>query len=528
MPALLRLLPDYLKTRRWFLGKDRTIRNIDIVDTIPIGDSESQILLGRISYNDGDPENYLLPGSIAVGAEADRVHAALSDVAVVRLRTADGSEGLIYSAVWNPAFTGALLTAIAKRRRFRGKSGELVCAHTRSFRGVWGESHPDLESSVVQTAQSNTSVVFGNRFILKLYRRVEPGVHPEIEVGSFLTEKGFPHVAPLTGTIEYRGSDGDSMSVAVLHGFVESQGNAWQYTLDSLSQFFEAARSRHESEPAGSDGNRHLLDLSTVEPPAQFHELVGAYADSARLLGRRTAELHSALCSDTADPQFTPELFTDHYREGLYHGMTSLAARTFQSIQQRLGTLSGPPADELREVLDLQSGIRSCFRAIPERRVGAVRTRVHDDLRLDQVLHTGKDFLFIGLEGRVDKTASERRIKRSPWRDVASMLLSFQYASHAVLFDQIPGFMSRPEAMPALENWAAYWRDWVSAMFLKGYCETGGQSPALSLHESDIRTLLTAFVVERALEEIGRELMQRPEWARVPARMTVRVLGAPS
>src|SRR5262249_3866546 len=157
-------------------------------------------------------------------------------------------EGILYSAVWNPVFADALLGAIARRRRFRGRVGELVGSHTSSFRKVWGERHPNLASYVLNAEQTNTSMVFGDRFILKIYRRIEPGVHPEIEIGSFLSERAFPYAAPLTGTLEYRTQPGDSMSVAVLHGFIQNQGNAWHYTLDVLSQFFEAALTRHQAE----------------------------------------------------------------------------------------------------------------------------------------------------------------------------------------------------------------------------------------------------------------------------------------
>ena len=188
LAVLLRMLPEFLKTRRWFLGKNRSIRSINVLDTITITDTASQILLGQMEYSEGDPEIYVLPGSVAVGEAMDQVKAKLSDVAVMHLREPGGQEGILYSAVWNPAFGDALLGAIARRRRFRGRFGELVGSHTRAFRKAWGERHPDLAPTVLSSEQTNTSIVFGDRFILKMYRRIEPGIHPEIEVGTFLTE----------------------------------------------------------------------------------------------------------------------------------------------------------------------------------------------------------------------------------------------------------------------------------------------------------------------------------------------------
>jgi maltose alpha-D-glucosyltransferase/alpha-amylase len=524
LAVLLRMLPDFLKTRRWFLGKNRTIRTIDIRDTVPIADSASQIMLAQIAYSEGDPEMYVLPGAVASGEAVEQVKAKLSDVSVMRLRDPAGREGILYSAVWNPAFGDALLGSIARRRRFKGRSGELIGAHNRAFRKVWGERHPHLEASVLRAEQTNTSIVFGDRFILKIYRRIEPGIHPEIEIGSFLTERAFPHIAPLTGTIEYRTHLDDSMSVAALHGFVQNQGDAWRYTLDALGQFFESALARHEAEQANDKEKHHPLELRRADFEPQIHEMIGTYVDSAQLLGRRTGELHQALSSDNTDPQFAPELFNDHSRQAFYHSMLGLTTQTVQLLRHRLGDLPAAAQEDAKRLIEKEEEIRRCFRSIPERRVAATRIRLHDDLRLEQILYTGKDFVFVGFGGRADRPLSERRIKRPALRDVASMLLSFEYAAYAVLFDQVPGVTRRPEATPALEFWAGYWRDWVTAMFLTSYFESVEASSLRLENEADVRLLLDTFLMERALEEVSRELADRPEWVRIPVRMILQLL----
>ncbi len=221
LAILLRRLPAYLATRRWFQGKDRTVRTIEALDTIPIPETSAQMLLGQVEYTDGDPEIYVMPASVATGEAAEQVKAKLLDVSVAQLHAEDGTRGVLYSAIFDPAFGNAVFSAILRRRRFRGRSGELVGSHTRAFRAAWGESHPDLGPAVLKAEQSNTSIVFGNRFILKIYRRVEPGIHPEIEIGTFLTERNFPYSAPLTGVIEYRPNDGEPMTIASLHAFVQ-------------------------------------------------------------------------------------------------------------------------------------------------------------------------------------------------------------------------------------------------------------------------------------------------------------------
>jgi maltose alpha-D-glucosyltransferase/alpha-amylase len=527
LEVLVSLMPDYLKTRQWFAGKNRSIRSIGIVDEVPIPSASSQILLGRIEYTEGDPELYILPGAVAAGRSAEEVRDKLADVSVMQLRTPEGAEGILYSAAWNPEFGAELLGAIARRRRFHGKFGELIATHNRAFRKAWGVSHPDLEAAALRTRQSNTAIVFGDRFILKIYRRVEPGIHPEIETDTFLQEQGFEYISPLTGTIDYRAESGGLMTVAALHAFVANQGDVRSYTLHSLSQFFEHALATKEVEQPNLDARRHPFEIRE-EFPAGVHEIVGAYLSTAQLLGQRTAELHLALSSDPSNPDFAPEPFTDHYRQSLYHGMMVLAAQTFQLVRQRLSSVTGTRTEDVREVLERQDEIRARFRAIPDRRVASMRIRLHDNLQLEQVLHTGKDFIFIGLGGRSEKSLSERRIKRSPWRDVASMLLSFHCAANAVLFDEVPGITHRAENAPALEKWAAYWCDWVSSMYLKGYFESAGRMSSLSLNDADVRLLLEAFVIERALEELGRDLIDHPEHASIPARVILRLLNSPN
>ncbi len=450
-------------------------------------------------------------------------------MSVAHLHAEDGQRGVIYSAVFDPAFGSALFSAILRRRRFRGRSGELVGSHTRAFRAAWGGSHPDLGPAVLKAEQSNTSIVFGNRFILKIYRRVEPGIHPEVEMGTFLTERNFPYSAPLTGVIEYRSNSGDPITIASLHAFVQDQqGDAWSYTLDSLSRFFEAALARKESDFSGPDGSHHPLNLRNVELPAEAHEAIGTYLDSAHLLGCRVADLHLALSSDSVDPAFAPEPFSDHYRQAIFHGLLGLSAEAFQLLRQRLKSLPAAVQADAQKVLDRREDIRARARSISERRIYSVRTRIHDDLNLNRVLHTGKDFVFIGFDGPSDHTLTSRRIKRSPLRDVAGMLLSFQYAAQAVFLDQLPGVTRRPEINNSLEFWARYWSDWVSATFLKGYLDTLGQSALIPQNEADLRVLLDHCLLEQTLEQASEELRGRPDWARVPLGMLLRTLEAPA
>ncbi len=520
---LVRMLPEFLQTRRWFLGKGRTILSTNLVDVISIPDTSSYLGLMRIEYSTGDPDIYVLPGAIATGDAARKLLEENADLVFARARFNDGEEGVLYSAAGDPAFSDALLGAIARRRRFKGRAGELLASHTRAFRRVWGATHPSLQPALQKTDQRNTSIVFGDRFILKIFRRLEPGVNPEIEMASVLTEQSFQNAPPLTGWIEYRPNDGEGMSVALLAGFTPNQGDAWHYTIDSLGRFFEQALARADGEIPGPQ-NRHPLALARVDPPPDIRELLGEYVESGRLMGRRTAEMHAALSSDASRPDFAPEPFTDHYRQGLYHGLIGQAGRCAAALRQSLGLLSPEAKADAERILAHEDALRARFRPVRDRRIETKRIRIHGDYNLGQVLYTGKDFVLIDFEGDPSRTYGERRIKRSPLRDVASMLRSFQYAAYAALFGRVPGVLPKPEAAASLARWASFWSAWAGAMFLNGYLSASGDHDLLPRGEDEIRVLLDAYLLEKALSEVRVELSYRPDWAIIPLRGIANIL----
>jgi maltose alpha-D-glucosyltransferase / alpha-amylase len=516
--GLTRLLPSFLQTRRWYRGKARALRRVVARDIIPIVESQAYIVLIDVEYADGDPDMYLLPVSVAQGEEAARVQERHADTVVARLRAENGSEGVLYGALWDARFRETLLGAIARRRRLRGASGELIGVHTRQFRRVWGATHPNLESSVSSAEQTNSSIIYGDRFILKLFRKIEPGPHPDIEIGTYLTQLGFPHTPMVTGSIEYRSNHSEPMQVAILQAFVPNQGDAWNYTLDALSRFYENALAGAVPTPI----DRQPLDLIFEQPPAQTRDLIGAYLESARLLGERTAEMHTVL-ANADGPDFAPEPFTDHYRQGLYHAMIGQATRALQLLRQSLPRLTEGAAQDARMVLEREQAIQSAFRPLRDVRLRSVRIRNHGDYHLGQVLYTGKDFLIIDFEGEPARPLSERRLKRSPLRDVAGMIRSFQYAAYAALYGQIAGVTPRLEMIHVLEQCAAYWTTWVSAAFLQGYirnAERGGFLPS----STDTRELLQIFLLEKALYEVGYELNNRPDWVRIPLNGILKLL----
>jgi maltose alpha-D-glucosyltransferase/alpha-amylase len=508
--TLNRMMPAFLRARRWFRGKTRAIRLTEIFDIVRLPKSGGYLLLIRVEYSDGEPELYTLLLAVVRGG-AQNVSGGDPRV-LAQLQARDGSAGLLQMGLDSRECCDELLGAIVRRKRFTGERGELVASHTRALRGLLGDDRPVLEPTLSNVDQDNTTVFFGDRFAFKTLRKIEEGPNPEQEIGAMLTEDKFGHAAPLAGTIEYRTADGGRMLVALLHGFIRQGTEAYQYTLHHLGLFFEHALARGAAGP----------EKSTQETPEQTtadltRELMTSYLEFVRLLATRTAEMHLALAGRRDDPAFAPEPYTDFYRHGLYHGLLARMGRTMEQVRQQLERLPEVVRADAQAVLNQQGAIRERYRYLRDNRFSATRIRIHGDYHLAQVLYTGKDFVTIDFEGDPSRTLGERRIKRSPLEDVAGMLDSFHYAAHAVLFGQAPGVIPVPESLDALEAWAKAWSHAAASEFLAAYLATPGISELLPQNPEQIRALIRIFLIDLALRKLGYELTHAPERIRIPA-----------
>jgi maltose alpha-D-glucosyltransferase/alpha-amylase len=523
--ALERALPEYLRRRRWFGGKARRIKSVRFADAAPVdGAGHPWWTLIRVEYVDGDPETYSLPLSFAAGARADAIRRDTPQAVLAEVR--GGSEGVLFDAVYDPVFAEALLSGIERRRRFKGEHGECAASRTPAFRRL----HPEggsLAHSVLRAEQSNSSLVYGDRFIAKLIRHPEEGTNPDLEVGRFLTEKaGFPHVPPVAGAMEYRRDRSEPMTLAILQGYVPNHGDAWRFTLDSLSRYFERMLGMGQEIPSPPLPAGSLLELAAAEPPPHVPTLVGSFLQSAQLLGLRTAELHLALASRSDDPDFSPEPFSTLYQRSVYQSIRSLSGQKLQLLRKAVGQLDAPLRPRAEKILEREGEISSRLGFLLAGKIDAMRIRIHGDFHLGQALFTGKDFALIDFEGEPARSLSARRLKRSALVDVAGMLRSFDYASSAVLLGQGDAAPIRREDREALIPWAVFWTRWVGAAFLRAYLERAAEAPLVPKDGASLAALLDIYLLEKALYEIGYELQNRPDWLGVALDGIERLLGA--
>jgi maltose alpha-D-glucosyltransferase/alpha-amylase len=537
------ILPDYLRNCRWFAGKARSLRDLRIAEKIPLAcDSDTSYLLFlEVRYREGTPETYLLPIAFAVTGKGEQ---GLDEMIVEGLQvrldydwlTVKGKmlleehpqsvlariwvgseEGILFDAAFDEPFREALLSAIARRKRISGEGGEILGSPGKMFRRLLGEKDLPLGSQVLKAEQSNTSVLYEDRFFLKIFRNLKEGLNPDQEITRFLTEKrSFGYIPPFAGSLEYRRRGMEPVSLALLQGQVSSQRDAWTYTLNAVHRYFEQALSRSKEVSAIPPAPPSLLLVDFPSVPPLLKELIEAqYLEMAALLGKRTGEMHLALAAAQEEEAFAPEPFSMLYQRGIYQSMRTLLRKVFQTLRGQLAKLPEPGRKEAGEVLASESRILKVFQNFLTRKFSAMRIRIHGDYHLGQVLYTGKDFVIIDFEGEPARALSERRLKRSPLRDIAGMVRSFHYA---VFFALQKELSVRKEDIPLLEPWAELWHQYVSGIFLRGYFGTVGKAPFIPREAGELEVMNRVFLLEKAVYELGYELNNRPEWIFVPLK----------
>jgi maltose alpha-D-glucosyltransferase/alpha-amylase len=531
--ALTKLLPDWIVKRRWFSGKAKAIRTATIADLVPLASEELAVevalLVVKIDYVNDLPETYVLPIGFAIGQQAAWLIGDNSPNLLASLQVTIGDEsltGVLYDAFGNEGLGQLMLEMIGSRRRTQGRSGKLAGHPLRPYRVLRGPAEEHLAVRALKVEQSNSTIIYGDRLVLKLFRRLDEGVNPDLEINRFLTEEArFPHTPELAGYVDYHDQAGHPATVGVLQAFVRNEGDAWAYTQQRVHDFFDRLLTTRRNNPpqAGELPAGGIVAASPEPIPQVARDLCNAYLESASLLGQRTAEMHLALASSTDDPDFTVESFSELYQRSLYQGMRGLARRTLRTLRGKLGELSPEVQEDGRTLLLIEQELVECFRSIVGRKLGGARIRCHGDYHLGQVLYTGKDFVIIDFEGEPARRLSERRIKRSPLRDVAGMIRSFDYAAQTVLFNKIATVVQKEE-FPAFREWARFWSQWTSTQFLAAYQSKVAGASFATTSAAELKTLLDVFLLEKAVYELGYELNNRPTWVRAPLSGILHIL----
>ncbi|HEX5465879.1 MAG TPA: maltose alpha-D-glucosyltransferase [Candidatus Limnocylindrales bacterium] len=521
--ALAGILPGYLRPRRWFRAKARGLKSATLTDVVPVrtSDGTAAIAFAAVELAEGDPQHYALPLALAGGETSERVVEEAAHAAVGHV-----GERLLYDATIEPAFAAALLEAIGMGRRMSGQQGEIVGLRERAFKALRGDPSLTLSALPSRAEQSNTSLVFDERFVLKLFRRVEPGINPDLEMGRFLTRHGFTHTPALAGSLEYHPRHGHSATVAMLQAYVPNEGDAWDFTQDDLGHFYERAAAIDEPPPVPDASAAGLMAEAGAEVGLARAELIGRYLDTAWLLGTRTGELHQVLASDPSDPAFAPEAFSSLHQRSMYQSIRNETNGALGLLRRDVGRLGGHDRSLADDVLGAAPLLGERIEALLHHRVDGMRIRCHGDFHLGQVLYTGRDLAVIDFEGEPARPLGERRLRRPALTDVASMLRSFHYAAVGTLRQSLASGTVRAEDLASLEGWARLWYVTVAGRFLSGYREATAGARFVPADEDTFAYLLDVLLLRKAVYELGYELDNRPDWVGVPLDGIRQLLGS--
>ncbi|MBE3113402.1 MAG: maltose alpha-D-glucosyltransferase [Actinobacteria bacterium] len=517
------IIPSFLKEQRWFGKKSQRIRKVNITEKIPLRNtnSTSLLLFLKVSYDEGLEEYYLLPLSFLEKEKAEYFQREMPQSVLLKVHS-DNQDGIVCDAVYDTAFHQTLFQLIAKRRMISGKQGKIRAYPGKYFRKLRRKASTFKNSRLMGVDQSNSSIIYEKDVVLKLFRKLDEGVNPDLEVGKYLTEEAnYANIPPFSGAIEFQQNDHSMITLGILYPFIQSVGNAWTYSQDALGRYYERVLSKIgelDKMPSLPDS---LFDKLEQDIPEIFQELIGTpYIEMISLLGKRTAELHLALAQPSENQDFRPESFSTLYQRALYQSIQTSVKRTFQDLRKNARQLPEDLQDELTQILTSESRILQYCKILLSRKIRGMKTRIHGDYHLGQVLYTGNDFYIIDFEGEPARPLGERRLKRCPLKDVAGMLRSFHYAAFAPLIQQhIPGDYKM------LEPWANLWTHYTSKVFLKAYLEQAQENSFLPEKKEQLPQLLKVYLLEKAVYEIGYEMNHRPNWLPIPFKGILYELG---
>jgi len=495
-------LGDFLADRRWFASKDRTRTHTRVLDLVPLatGGAHALVLIEQ-SFTEGEPDLYLVPLTVVSGPVADELLQVAPHTVVGQIMGTEGLEQLVDGVA-----SGVGLEPILQQFS-EGTRGALGAGHQHGRLYVQADGAIvdrlkgiSLPNKIEPLEQTNTTVVLGNQFLLKLYRHIALGLHPELEMGRFLANTAAP-VPRLVGSMEYRSQAGEC-ALGVLHEFVANEGNAWEMTVSRLRGAFEQVL---------ASSNSSAEDLANLG--ANFFGL-------AEKLGERVADLHLALVGDETTPDFCPEPFTSFHQRSIYQRARTMLHRTFDRLKRVEPTVSPQVGTLITQLLPARRFIDQLLGRVTAVHTAAARIRTHGDLHLGQVLFTGQDFVIVDFEGEPARPLHERRYKRCALRDVMGLLRSFDYA----VTSELRGGRYREEDFLKLKAWGQGFIEQLESHLVAAYYSRAQGAVFLPTETGAQAALMEFFELEKVIYEIRYELENRPDWLDLPLSGLLRIL----
>ncbi|HZY82465.1 MAG TPA: hypothetical protein VFE50_23225 [Cyclobacteriaceae bacterium] len=455
------VLPGYLRERRWFAGKGREVNSVAVVNQlhIPGSNLSPYLWLLRVEYSDQTNEKYLLPVCFIPDRQLPEEQMRPPLLCKISL---DLENGWLCDGTWCEEFRASLLKNFTLQSQIPGEDESHMDFNANpAFVAQFKESQP---SRVFHAEQSNTSIAFGDKFFFKLYRKVEPGINPDIELSRFLTvDSPFVGTPAWLGEVKWYTKDGP-ISVGILQQLLPGSTVAWNYLMPMID---------HAIHDPGDNSNLLWQKL--------------------RQLGKLTSAMHEALGAHNSSADFAAESFTVAQQQALRTRVLSDVSETFELLKNSINKLPANAREAGLHLLDSQHELGHLIRDAYLFRTDGTAIRIHGDFHLGQVLVAGDQMLVTDFEGEPARRYDERRMKQPPEKDIAGMLRSFQYIIHTVA----------PNDDPALLEDVLHR---MTDVYMRAY---NNESP-------EINGVLRLFLIEKALYELRYEINNRPDWATIP------------
>ncbi|GAB3642713.1 maltokinase N-terminal cap-like domain-containing protein [Spirosoma arcticum] len=503
------LLPSYVNTCRWFAGKARPQSGFTIktVHALPLtGGDVAYLLILEATYASGLPENYLLPLSFVTDRASQTLSFRLADVPKkgrIGDATLGGRVGTLIDAIYDERFRQVLFAGIQQNQLVGQASGQLLFHRGRGM----DEGDEALSSQVLPVDSSNSAMIFGDKYFLKLYRKLFRETNPEVDMVRFLTdESSFANIPAFAGSIVWQRNEIPDVTLGMMQRMVANDMDSWVQTGDYLNDFLYAV-------------------------PQRIFSVREDVFEKVEMLAKRTGEMHCALYKPIrdgipSDPAFAPESFTDDYRDFLIRRFEDLLERRYALLIDNYTKLD-PQAQRLAWVfMEAREMIETFIADFRTRPLGSLRTRIHGDYHLGQVLaitndDNKDDFIIIDFEGEPESSISERKIKHSPLKDVAGMIRSYHYAVSAKLFNSAETEGLDPDHLQRVSD---RWFNLIRDTFLNAYFEVFGAPHPLFKNNNETNFLLLIYLLEKAVYELGYEISYRPSWVKIPLKGIIDVV----
>jgi maltose alpha-D-glucosyltransferase/alpha-amylase len=489
-PALADALATFIEGRAWFQGHGRALRSVQVANVCRVGDQPVFFVFARVEYLDAEPEVYAIPVAWVPGEPHGPAATAVAIVQVAG-QSGEAARGVLVDAMEDAAAARLVLGAVSGREKLGGGLVASVSGDT-----TLPEADAAVEPRKIGHERDHTTLRFGERFVLKLARALEEGASPEVEMGGFLAGNASGIAPAVCASLEFRPAGAEPMTLAVLHAHIPNVGTAWELAVEELGRYYERVLARSPGEEVPSAPTSSPLLLAGHEPPPVVAAMIGNYRDTVARLGARIAELHVAMTTSDGGPAFAPEPYSSLDRRSKYQSLRNLSGRVLRALRERLPLLPERAQVEARKILAREKDIVSSFEPLLRAKMTAARIRTHGNLHLGHALYTGKDFVLTDLNDFRSLTLPERRRKRSPLRDLAWMVQSFDLAAFKLLLD--PASV-RESDVEAARPWALHWTSWTCASFLQAYIEATAGRPLLVVDRDASAVLFDAFRFERAL-----------------------------